>query len=150
MVVRVLDKVGDIRRSKFSVQSLFHIFDFSGNNLIIVVKSGVFDELLVEHTFQEEVEIRHESGIVTILVLSKDRSESDVSFFIIWVSNELLGESEYSLGKTESGNTNDETKGSQSRVMLAHFSEDSIWVGVNLGISKLDVIEIKPKIVSSV
>ena len=85
MILLVFDKILDIIFCKFTIKTLFHILDFLCLDWVIVVKGRLINKSLIECTFQEEVEIRHESGIITVLVLSKDRVQSKVDFSIFLV-----------------------------------------------------------------
>jgi hypothetical protein len=67
--VSVLEHVTNISVGEVGVETGLVISDFLLSGHIVVVKSRLVDEALVEKSFKEKVEIGHETCIVTVLVL---------------------------------------------------------------------------------
>ena len=82
----ILEKILDIVFSEFSIKTKLHIFDFFGNDWVIIVSGRLIDESLIENTLEQQVEIGHKSCIVTVLVLLENRLESEVNFSLIWIN----------------------------------------------------------------
>jgi hypothetical protein len=72
MIALIFDEIFDIILRELTIETLLHILDFLCLDGVIVVSSRIIDESLVQSTLQKQVEVRHEAGIVTILVLRED------------------------------------------------------------------------------
>ena len=83
MLLVILQKVLDISHGEVADETVLNILNFLRDNLILVVVGGLGDESLVKDTFKEKIEIRHESGIVTELVLLEDGVKSHVDFLSV-------------------------------------------------------------------
>ena len=81
-------------------------------DVVVVVKSGLINELLIKGTLKKEVEVRHESCIVTILVLWEERVQPEVDLLHILVGFLLLCEAHAELDEGNEGDTVEETKDS--------------------------------------
>lgn len=81
----VVQQVLDILVSHVVDQTCLLIFDFLGNDWVIVVVRGVFDEAFVQNCLQEDVEIVHEASVVTISVLVEQRNQTEVFLFSLLV-----------------------------------------------------------------
>ena len=103
----VLKQVLDIVLGELSVQTQLHILDFLSDSWVIVVNGRLIDESLVEHTLEEQIEVGHESCVVSILVLHEDGVKSEIDLLLLWVRG--LGSRELSqeLKSGKEGNTPD-------------------------------------------
>ena len=81
----VLEKVSDVFIREFAVETLLHVLHFRGNHRVVVVGSGLIDESLVEHGLEQQVEVRHESSVVSVLVLAEDGLQSVVHLLVDWI-----------------------------------------------------------------
>ena len=104
----ILDKVLDIVFGELSIETLLHILDFLGLDWVIIVGGGLVDELLVKCTLQEKVEVGHESGVVTILILSEDRLQSEIDLLLLLVLFWHGSEAESELSEGNESQTVDE------------------------------------------
>ena len=103
-VALVMDEILHISRSEVTGQTLLLILDFRSGELIVVIESGVVKELLVEDRLEEELEVGHEAGIVTVLVLLEDGDEAVVFFVLNVLGGGDLGECESGLDSTHESN----------------------------------------------
>ena len=103
----IFSKVLNISFWEFSTQTTFHVFDFLGNTWVFLIESGLINKSLVQKTFKEKIEIRHESSIVTILVFIEDWLKSHVNFIWCWVDFISSGEATKEFETSEEGNTPD-------------------------------------------
>lgn len=85
VVALVLKQVLDIILSELSVETQLHILDFLGDRGVVVVEGGLINEPLVQHTLEEEIEVRHESCVVSIFVLHEDGVKSEIDLGLLWV-----------------------------------------------------------------
>ena len=76
--ISVSAHVACISLRELTSQTGFLILDFPRGDLIIVIESGLINEALVKHSFEEELEISHETGMVTKLVLAEYRDQTIV------------------------------------------------------------------------
>jgi len=93
----VLEQVADIALVEVGVETGFNIRDFLLGDGVFVVVGGLVNEALVEKSFQENIEVAHEAGVVAELVLREDGHEAVVAFFAHSVGLLNLGESEAEL-----------------------------------------------------
>lgn len=115
----VMQQVLDILVGEVTHETCLLIFDFLGHVGIVVVEGRGVNELLVEDGLEEELEVAHEAGVVTVSVLSEDGEKSVVDLssllVLLWLSREL-GEADDACDKTEpvdeADNTMLERKGS--------------------------------------
>ena len=115
----VMQQVLDILVGEVTHETCLLIFDFLGHVGIVVVEVRGVNELLVEDGLEEELEVTHEAGVVTVSVLSEDGEKSVVDLssllVLLWLSREL-GEADDACDKTEpvdeADNTMLERKGS--------------------------------------
>ena len=101
----VLKQVLNISVGEFSVETSLHVGDFSGNDNIIIVEGGLVEESFIEHTFEEQVEVGHESCVITVLVLLEDRLQSKVNLVLGVLLNGVVSETESKLKTSEEGDT---------------------------------------------
>ena len=106
----VLVKVAHISLGELTGETGFVILDFEAGELVIVVENGLLNELRVEHTFQENIEVGHESGMVAELVLAEDGDESVVLLVVFSILRGDAGEANGSLKEGEESATVEETK----------------------------------------
>jgi hypothetical protein len=98
----VVQQVLDVLVSHVVDQTCLLILDFLGNDIVIVVVRGVFDEAFVQHCFQEDVEIVHEASVVTISVLVEQRNQTVVCLFGLLVF--LFGCNKFPNGRKTADN----------------------------------------------
>ena len=103
-VALVVEESLHISRGEVTGQTLLLILDFRSGELIVVVKSRVVEELLVEDRLEEELEVGHEAGIVTVLVLLEDGDEAVVLLVLNILASGNLGECESGLDSTHKSN----------------------------------------------
>ena len=103
-------EIAHISFGELTSETSFVIFDFEASELIIVVEDGLLNELRVKHTFKENIEIRHESGMVTELILAEDGNKSIVLLVVLSVFLSDRGESNASLEEGEESATVEETE----------------------------------------
>jgi hypothetical protein len=106
----ILVQVAYISFGELTSETGFVILNFEASELVIVVENGLLNELRVEHTFKENIEIRHESGMVTELVLGEDRDESIVLLVVFSIFRGDGGESNASFNEGEESATVEETE----------------------------------------
>ena len=106
----VFVQVAYISFGELTSETGFVILNFEASELVIVVENGLLNELRVKHTFKENIEIRHESGMVTELVLREDRDESVVLLVVFSIFGSDGGEANASLEDSEESATVEETK----------------------------------------
>ena len=86
----ILEQVLDIRLSELSIETEFHVFNFSHSLWVFLVFGGLIQESLVKSSVQQKVEVGHESGVISILVLGENRLKSHVHFsthsLVLWFS----------------------------------------------------------------
>ena len=99
-----MEKILHIGRGEVTGQTLLLILDFRSGELIVVVERGVVKELLIEDRLEEELEVGHEAGIVTVLVLLEDGDEAVVFFVLNVLGGGDLGECESGLDSTHESN----------------------------------------------
>ena len=75
MVRLVLQEVLDIVFGEVSRQTFLHIVNFLLLDDVVVVHGGLIDESLIEHGVEQQIEVGHESSIVTVLVLREDHGQ---------------------------------------------------------------------------
>ncbi len=103
----VLDQILHISLGEVSNQSILHILNLSGHDLVLVVISRLIDESLVEEGLHEQIELAHESSIVSVLVLLEKGSQLQVSLVtdgvinILWHHSQVVEE----FGCRTEGNT---------------------------------------------
>lgn len=107
MVALILQEVSDIVLSELAVETELHILDFLSDRWVIVVEGGLIDESFVQDTLEEEIEVGHESSVVSVLVLHEDGVESEVDLGLLWINALGSGESAKELDSSEEGNTPD-------------------------------------------
>ena len=76
-----LEETSDIGSGEFTGKTELLILNLSSGKLIIVIEGGVVKELLIEDGLEEELEVAHETSVVTILVLGEDGQETVVLLF---------------------------------------------------------------------
>ena len=106
----VFVQVAYISFGELTSETGFVILNFEASELVIVIENGLLNELRVKHTFKENIEIRHESGMVTELVLREDRDESVVLLVVFSIFGSDGGEANASLEDSEESATVEETK----------------------------------------
>jgi hypothetical protein len=106
----VFVQVAYISFRELTSETSFVILNFETGELVIVVENGLLNELRVKHTFKENIEIRHESGMVTELVLAEDRYESVVLLVVFSIFGSNGREADTSLEDGEESATVEETK----------------------------------------
>ena len=97
----VVEESLDIGWSEVTSETRLLILDFSSGKLIIVVKSGVIEELLVKNGLEKELEIAHETGVVTVLVLGEDGDETEGFLISDRVVSGRGREAKHELSSTE-------------------------------------------------
>lgn len=95
----------DISRGEVVDETSLHIFNFLASVRISVVSNGVVNESIVKGSFEEQFEVRHDVGGVTVLVLSKDSLETVVTLSKFAIINSLLGETEEELNHSAESKT---------------------------------------------
>ena len=106
----ILVKVTDISFGELTSETGFVILNFEASEFIIVVKNGLLNELRVKHTFKEDIEVGHESGMVTELVLGEDGYKSIVLFVVSGIFRGNRRETSSELNSSEESKTVKETK----------------------------------------
>ena len=107
MVTLVLEQVLDIILGEITVETELHVFDFLGNSGVIVIEGRLIDESFVEDTLKEEIEVGHESCVISVLVLHEDGVKSEIDLSLLWISFLGTGETSQELGKGEEGDAPD-------------------------------------------
>ena len=105
MTSGVLVQVTVIRRSEISGKTSLGILDFLSDESIIVVEGGLINESFVEGSLQKEIEVGHNTGVVSELVLLEDRLESVESFGAHDILRGLDGEARDEFEDGKEGNT---------------------------------------------
>jgi hypothetical protein len=85
----VLHQVTHVSLTEVTVETSLEILDFLCSAGVVVVAGGLIDKLLVKGRLKEDVEVAHETGIVTKLVLGEDGLETVVTLLANFVL--LLG-----------------------------------------------------------
>lgn len=98
-----MEKTLDILLGEFTGKTLLLILELGSGELVIVVKSGVIEELFVENGFEKELEIAHETSVVTILVLGEDGHKAVVFFVFNILGCGRLRESKGTLDSSNEG-----------------------------------------------
>jgi hypothetical protein len=75
----ILHQVTHVSLAEVTVETSLEILDFLGSAGIVIVAGGLVDKLLVKGRLKEDVEVAHETGIVTELVLGEDGLETVVT-----------------------------------------------------------------------
>jgi hypothetical protein len=81
----VLHQVTHVSLTEVTVETGLEILDFLGSAGVVIVAGGLVDKLLVKGRLKEDVEVAHETGIVTKLVLLEDGLETMVTFLANFV-----------------------------------------------------------------
>merc|ERR1712046_301724 len=147
MVVLILKESLDIFLGEFTVKTLLHILDFRSDSLIIVVKGGLIDKSLVQHTFKKEIEVGHESSVVTILVFHEDGIEFHVDFIFFWVDSLNTRETGEELDCAKDGETPHHSENSDTRVRLGHSLEETEMERSDPWNSSFLLVLIEPEVV---
>jgi hypothetical protein len=100
----VLQGVAHIGVGEVAVETELHILDFSRGDGVIVVGRGLLEEALVKHGLEEELEVAHPSGVVTVLVLGVDGDETEVALVLDGL---VLGECRHANGALDDGHAGD-------------------------------------------
>jgi len=98
-----MEKLGNISRGEVTSETNLLIFDLSGGKLIGIVVEGLVKELLVENGLEEELEVAHETGVVTILVLGEDGNETEVLLVLDILAHSRGAETESKLDSCGNG-----------------------------------------------
>jgi len=101
----VLEQVPDIVLGEFTVETSLHVSDFLGDDGVVVVEGRLLDESLVQHGLEQEIEVRHESSGIAVLVLGEDAIQSVVDLSIGGVHSLGSGEASEELEAGEEGET---------------------------------------------
>ena len=104
-----MEKTLNILRGEVTGKTLFLILELGSGELVIVVKSGVVEELFVENGFKKELEIAHETSVITVLVLSEDGEETVVLLSLDVLAGGGLGEVVGSHDSTEESDSVEHT-----------------------------------------
>ena len=107
--ISVSVEVTYISLSRFTSKTGLNILDFQGGHSIVVVKGGLVNEALVEHGFEEELEVAHEAGMVTELVLGEDGDKAVVLLGALIVNLGDGGESGQETEESEACHAVEET-----------------------------------------
>ena len=83
--ILVVKQVTQIRVGVVVNKTRLLIGNFLLDHWIIVVGVGIVQEALVKDGLKEEVEVAHETGMVTVLVLGEDGKQSVVDFLVLLV-----------------------------------------------------------------
>jgi len=165
----VLEQVPDIVFGELTVETSLHVSDFLRDDGIVVVEGGLLDELLVQHGLEKEIEVRHESSGVTILVLGEETVQSVVDLSIVGVDSLNRGEAREELQGGEESDAVEPARDSNlqevkdSWVNQMSISAIDTYTGVRLGHSLeagnmevsdargtgLDHVGIEPEVVSA-
>ena len=77
----IVEETSDIGSGEFTGKTELLILNLSSGKLIIVVEGSVVKELLIKDGLEEELEVAHETSVVTVLVLGEDGQETVVLLF---------------------------------------------------------------------
>ena len=103
MLLLVFEEVTDIFVREFTIETLLHVLDLAGDDWIVVVSGRLIDELLVQDTLKQQVEVRHETSIVAVLVLGEDRIKSVVDLLVGRIGRLNRREAEQELRRRAEG-----------------------------------------------
>lgn len=108
--VSVSVEVTHVSLGRLSGKTGLDVLDFERGHGIVVVEGRLINEALVEHSLEEELEVAHESGMVSHLVLGEHRHEAVVLLGAHGIDLGELGEPGHETEETEGGHSVEETK----------------------------------------
>jgi len=117
-----MEKTLNILRGEVTGKTLFLILELGSGELVIVVKSGVVEELFVENGFKKELEIAHETSVITILILGEDGHKAVVFFVFDILGCGRLREGKSTLDSSNEGHGPEST----SNTHLLIIKEDRV------------------------
>ncbi len=82
MRMSVLQHVADIFLGEVVAQSLLNIFDLATRHRVVIVVRALIDEVLVQGSLQQIIEISEDASVVPKLILLEDCLESMVHLIL--------------------------------------------------------------------
>ncbi len=146
----VLEEMLNVGLAEVALETLLHVFDFFGEDGVVVVSGGVVDESFVEDGLEEEIEITHNTGVVAVLILLEDGDQAIVDLSGLLVLFGLLGEAEEEFAHGEEGEAPPGGHNSGTRVGLAHALEEADVEAVHTGGAHLLHVLVEPQVVGAV
>ena len=92
--ILVFNKVANVGSCEVAVETKLHVFDFFRSKGIVIIEGRVVDELFIQHSFQEQLEVAHEASVVAVFVFAENRKQAVIALLTNRVLFGLLAEVE--------------------------------------------------------